>query len=471
MPTGNCDKVKRKLQQVNEKVNRKLHPYFRLYQTYIVISILLGAGFKYGYDVFVSLIKPLLDILHLSNIVPISVVAINNSYLFSTSAAILATIFTIIFVLLTVFIQISDVYTSADIFQSNETRNLMRLYFFTIVLSLIMLQTTYQFPILILTLTFACILSIYPFLYNLNDKLVYDVGVGKLHKEISSLIDSNDEYFAKIKANSLYVIGNKCIRDNKKDTFDSIIYIFDISAKKAKKQNMVEIIETIGAYYSLFLDNLLKGKSTTNNGRGMVNSLCRHIYSHVGNYSEIIKCDDIDVQTHILKECGVQMIKADFDDRFVNKIVEILCNTFYTIQKKRNVDNDGKAKEVEGEIGCLDYTLEPNLIDCIGEITVSLYNSKKDPSSFSNSVETFFVMGAKSCQVHDKFKQSASHASFYITEELKKIEDIIGAESIEELFKKLKESKRYSYGKPEFETYLDMFKAYYDNTKDTVAIL
>ncbi len=462
--------VKSNLQQVKEKVNKKLQPYFRLYRTYIVISILLGAGFKYGYDGFVSLIKPLLDILHLSSTVPISVVAINNSYLFSTSAAILATIFTIIFVLLTVFIQISDVYTSADIFQSNETKNLMRLYFTTIVLSLMMLETTFQFPILVLTLTFVCILSLYPFLHNLNDKLVYEVGVGKLHKEISSIIDSNDEYFANIKANSLFVIGKKCVNDNKQDTFNSIIYIFDTSAKKAEKQNMVEIIESIETYYSLFLDLLLKDESTTDKRRAMIMSLCRHIYSYVGNYSERIKCEDLDSQTYVLKDCGVEMIKADFDDRYVNQIADILCNTFYTIQKKRNVNNDSLKKEGESEIECLDYKLEPNIVDSIGELTTALYNRNREPSSLHNSVEIFFAMGAKSCQVHDKYKHSNSYASFTVTQELRKIEDIIHAEGIEELFKKIKKSKKYSYGEPEFETYLLMFKEYYDNTKDMVTL-
>jgi hypothetical protein len=57
-------------------------------------------------------------------------------------------------------------------------------------------------------------------------------------------------------------------------------------------------------------------------------------------------------------------------------------------------------------------------------------------------VETFFAMGAKSCQVRDKFKHSDSFASFKVTEELKRIEDIIGAEGIEELFKRFKKSKR-----------------------------
>jgi hypothetical protein len=361
MSKGIRKEANRKLQQIKKEVNKKLQPYFRLYRTYIMISILLGASFKYGYDGFVSLIKPSLDMLHLSSVVLTSVIAINNSYLFSTSAAILATIFTIIFVLLTVFIQISDVYTSADIFQSNETKNLMRLYFTTIVLSLMMLETTFQFPILVLTLTFVCILSIYPFLYNLNDKLVYEVGVGKLHKEISSLIDSNDEYFANIKANSLFVIGKKCVKDNKQDTFDSIIYIFDISAKKAEKQNMVEIVETIGTYYSLFLDLLLKDESTTDKRRAMIKSLCRHIYSYVGNYSEIIKCEDLDVQTDVLKECGMEMIKADFDDRYVNQIVDILRNTFYTIQKKRNLDNDRIEKEGESELGVWTTNLSPIL--------------------------------------------------------------------------------------------------------------
>ena len=125
----------RKLQQIKE--NRVLCQYLK----YIGISILLGVVlelkfFEYIFGKPVPLIN---QFLNTSNSNPI-----DHLLVFSTTATLLATIFTIIFVLLTVFIQILDVYTSADIFQSNETKNLMRLYFTTIVLSLIMLETTHQ---------------------------------------------------------------------------------------------------------------------------------------------------------------------------------------------------------------------------------------------------------------------------------------------------------------------------------------
>src|SRR5665647_881679 len=152
----------RKLQQVKE------NPVLCQYLKYIGISILLGVGFKYGYDGFVSLIKPYLDILHIS-----SMSSIDHSYLFSATATILATIFTIIFVLRTFFVQVSDISESADILWNDETKNLVRLYFSTIVLSLMMLEASFQFPTLVLILTIACIFSLYPFLNNLSDKLVY----------------------------------------------------------------------------------------------------------------------------------------------------------------------------------------------------------------------------------------------------------------------------------------------------------
>lgn len=436
--------------------HKKIKFDFHKYSTYIVISILLGIGLEFRlfdmlFDKPIQLVNQSLNLS--SNRL------IDNSLVFSTSAAILTTVFSIIFVLLTVFIQSSDVYNSAGILKDKETTNLIRLYFVTIVLSLMMLETTFQLPVLVLTLTFVCILSLYPFLHNLNDKLVYEVGVGKLHKEISSLIDSNDEYFTDIKANSLFVIGKKCIKDEKQDTFNDIIYIFDISTKKAEKQNMIGIVESTGNYYSLFLGLLLEDASITDKKRAMIKSLCQHIHSYVGNYSGKLKCEELDMQTDVLKIYGMHMIKADFNDRYVNQIADILLNMFYAIQKKRNM-------EEEGEIWCLDYKLEPNIIECIGELASTLYNRESEPSSLNNSVERCFAIGAKSCQAFNNFKHSGSFAFLKVTEELKKMENLIGDEAIEELFKNLKKSKKYTYSEPEFETYLDMFKAYYDSHKD-----
>jgi len=211
-------KANRKLQQVKE------NPVIRQYLKYIAISILLGVGFKYCYDGFISLIEPFLDILHIS-----SVSSIDNSYLFSATATILATIFTIIFVLLTFFVQVSDISESVYILWNDEMKNLVRLYFATIVLSLMMLETNYQFPILVLILTIACIFSLYPFLNNLSNKLVYDVGLKNQSKKMSLLIASNDEVYTISEIRPLRDIGVRAIQEERLSYFKDVMSVFRTS--------------------------------------------------------------------------------------------------------------------------------------------------------------------------------------------------------------------------------------------------
>jgi len=334
-----------------------------------------------------------------------------------------------------------------------------------------MLETTFQFPMLVLVLTFVCILSLYPFLHNLNDKLVYDVGVGKLHKEISSLIDSNDEYFAKIKANSLFIIGKKCIKDNRQDTFDSIIYIFDISAKKAEKQNMVEIIERIGRYYSNFLILLKEDDSTTTNGIEMIMSLLEIIDSHVDKYSETIKCDDLIQLTSFLKEAGMSMVNAGLDDRYMNRIVRTLRNIFFRIQKKREYGINRKVINGKSEIGFMEEQLEPDIVDSIRELATISYNRTEELSALNTSVKALWEIGAKSCQVYENYGLSSSYASYEVAQQLKRIEylkrngTIVGISYLDGLLKKSKDTIKYNLCEQELNAYLDKFRLYYDSVE------
>lgn len=229
----------------------KVQPFFCLYRTYIGISIFLGIvlEFKLFDKISDKPVQLVNCFLNSSSSSPIE-----HSSVFSTSAGILSTVFSIIFVLWTVFMQMSGEYTSADVVHNKEMKNLMRLYFGTIVLSLMMLETTFQFPILVLTLTFACILSLYPFLYNISNKLVYDVGVKNLSEEISSLINSNDEDRVISKIDSLESICKRSIIDNKQRVFRDILIILEMKTLKAKEKKMTKVIEIVGVGYLDILD-------------------------------------------------------------------------------------------------------------------------------------------------------------------------------------------------------------------------
>lgn len=465
MPESIPEKAYRELQLKYQRLQeeyQKISPIFNEYSTYIVISILLGMILEFKlFDCFLDNHIQLIDkYLNVSSGNPI-----DHRLVASTSAAILSTIFTIIFVLLTVFIQISDIYNAASLFQSKETKNLMRLYFVTIVLSLVMLEMDFQFPILVLTLTFMCILSLYPFLNSFSDKIVYDVGVGKLSAEIPSLIDEDRESHALGKIYSLASISKRSIKDSRLSDFLVTMSIFQDSTQRAKKQKMIEFIEITGLHYYSILDNSIQLNSPKYNRTTMVRLIFNQINDYISEYSDVLKCQDIDLQIYSLKDIGTKMTQTDFNGRHMDLVVNTLLNIFFSVQKKRNLKDNEKEIDEQSEIGYLAYELEPNIIESIGELATKLYNHKQEKSSFNRSVEALFLIGAKACQVHEKSLLTKSLASFEAAQQLEIIEDIIGNKKFEIIFEKMKSSKRYPFKEPELEQYFDNFKKYYNNSK------
>lgn len=439
------------LKNIQEIIPRKIQPDFQKYSTYIIISIFLGIALKtmiWNHEVIDDFIFSTDQLLNIS-----SNSSIDHRLTSSTCAAILSTVFTIIFVLLTVFIQMSGAHTSEDVLQSDETKKLMILYFATIVFSLMMLETTFQFPIIVLTLTFACILSLYPFLCAISSKFQYEVGVGKLSEEIYSLIDANNESLALGRIGSLAGICKRSIKDNKLKVFMSIMPIFESSIKKAKQKEMADFVTLTGLDYLAFLSYLTNNKLTTNQRRTMFMLLFREINEYIDSCSYILKCDDLDIQTFLLKDEGMNMIKAGFDGKYVNRIFETLVHIFNDVQKKRDMKN---------EIKYLNHDLEPHIVEYIGELTTELYIRQGELSSLVKSVEAFLAIGAKACQVNEVAGNSGSSTPFFVVTELKKIEDNIGANNFEKL---IANPKKYIAREPELEPYLDKFKEYYHEQK------
>lgn len=300
------------LENILERINRKIQPDFQKYSTYIIISVFLGIALKtiiWKHETIDDLILSINQLLNISSNSSIDNISIDHRLVSSTSAAILSTVFTIIFVLLTVFIQMSGAHTSEEVLQSKETKWLIRLYFVTIVFSLMMLETTFQFPIIVLTLTFTCILSLYPFLCAISSKFQYEVGVGKLGEEIYSLIDANNESLALGKINSLVRICKRSIRDNRRNDFLGIMFIFGNSVEKAKQKNMTDFVKISGLDYLDIISYLTKNKLTTNNRRVMIMSVLRQINEYINNCSDILECNDLDLQAILIKDEGMNMIK------------------------------------------------------------------------------------------------------------------------------------------------------------------
>lgn len=448
---------------IKKLYSRRIQPLFYLYKTYFVISVFLGVVLEFKLsdgmsDKSVQLINHSVQLINYS-VNTSSSNPIDHSLVFSTSAAILSTVFTIIFVLLTVFIQMSGEYTSADILYNTETSLLLRLYFGTIVLSLMMLETTFQFPILVLTLTFACILSLYPFLYNLSNKLMYGVGVKELSEKISSLINSNEEDLA---INKIYLLTNICKRsvtDNRQQMFQNILYNLYKNSLKAKDKKMENAIIVFGVGYLDILNSLIAENPTASRENITTNDdtlrLLDYIKLYAENYSEMIPCIYLNYQQALaLKEAGIKMINSGFEDNTVNQIVEILFCTFKSLQKKRELDNCEAENSIE--------KVEIDIVQYIGVLMVELHqvNFKL---SFNTSMIKLFEIGAKVLQARDIAEPSNSSKLLnVIVKQLYEIEHITSTVEFDNRYKNL---RQYIVTEPELEKHWDSFKEYYDKQK------
>lgn len=450
------ENIKVCIKKIFKKLGVEETSIFYDYLKYATYSIIIGVCLKLDWiDKFVLVVDSFTSILSKAG-----ESSINHSVMFSTSAAILATIFTMIFGFLLAIMQITDPFTYSKVIKSKETKYLMRLYLGTIVLSLLMLETTFKFPVLVLVLSFFSILSIYPFLHNMSSKLTYEVGATKLKEELYSLIDSNKDLLTiDHRIGSLGEITKEIIKDTRWLDFLGIMHIFDTINSKAAKQKMVEVIETIGIYYSVFLDLLIEKNSTTDATKSMLMLLFAEIDSYINDYSKIISCESLNLQAESLKGAGIKMIQVGFDDRDVNRVVGTLRNIFFSMQKKRDMEN---------EIECLEYKLEPDIVEYIGVLAIELFNHKSGLSSLITVEDVFFAMGTKTCQVDEKIGRSGSLTSVTIVQQLKSIEAKISSYGdFEERFKKFKDSKKYSlyFTGSEFEEYSDKFKSYYYEQK------
>jgi hypothetical protein len=434
MPEGIPDRVKGKIQQI--KQNTILIQYLM----YIVISILLGIILKYKlFDMFVLLINSSVNILSLSSI--------DHSLVFSTSAAILSTVFTIIFVILTVFVQVSDVSVSADIFRNNETKYLIVLYFGTIVLSLMMLETTFQFPILVLILTIACILSLYPFLLNFSDRLEYEVSVGKLTEKIISLMDSNKEFLALGKIISLSKICERSINDGRWIVFIEITSILEKITKMAKEKRMVEVIKIIGTNYSNLLYTIIKYKPTINKN-SMFFIMKRNILIYVSDCSDMVDSTFLNsILVMIPLNTVTKRIKDCFEEDFFDEQIVILCYKSYSIWKKRDGNN---------------FQMEQGIIDSLGELAKESYNHNLS-RSLTISIGALFEIGVKESQ--EKIK--SVYLSALVLNKLEDIEKHIHHNNFEKVYDDFNDISHISwaFGEPELEPYFAQFKEIYDKSK------
>lgn len=442
----------RKLQQAKGKVNGKLQrtfkrlkPVYHEYSVSIGISLCLGIVLKVidlKHELFDNLVSSTNQFLNIS-----SVLQIDHSSIISMSATILFTVLAIIFALLIFFTQTSYEYTIIDIFEEDNIRFLIGLYFTTIVLSLMMLVTTFQYPIFLLTLTLACIFSLYPFLRNISNKLVFEVGVIKLGVEIPLQIASNNEPFTRVKIMSLEKVSRRCIKDNRYDAFIAIMNIYEEITKMAKEHQMTEVIKLIGINYSNLLELVIEDKLTKSNRNTMIMKMEGNIQTYVSNYTDMVTTEFLNtILVGRPLNTVIKRIKDGFEEDYFNERIVILCYKSYSEFKKRGTDN---------------YQMEQLIIESLGELAKESHNHNLSRSC-TISIGALFTIGAKTC-----LNEIPVYPRPLVINKLEDIEKYINHDNFEKVYDDFNRISHISlaFGERALEPYFDKFKELYDESK------
>lgn len=429
---------------------------FIKYLTYASISLFLGIliKFKVCDEIFIlinSFIYTLTNVLGLNEYILILNES-NYSSLFSTSAAILSTLFTLVFVLSTLYVQMLNKFTSLNIFSTKETKFLMGTYFGTIILSLIMLETNYQCPTLILIMTVFCVLSIYPFMQSVNSKLMYS-GIKKLLIEIKISINTNEEPRAISILDELKELHKSITNVIHIGSFIKAMIYCDNICMIAKDHQMKEVVSRIGYHYfdimSILMGNNLELKQINERTKFVLSS----IENYTRNYSEIIDYVDLYGQVVFLSTNGTNLIKNNVKDSSIKIVADCLYNNFSIMQKKRVV-----GEVIEKNIN----DLEMSIIEYIGELARESLDKKLN-LTVNTAIMFLWKIGAEITWGTYKKECRSSPILFTVVDQLKKIEDSTG----DVLFKRIFEySKSEISNNQEIKSCLNDFNKFYYNAKD-----
>lgn len=301
-----------------------------------VISITIGAILKYGNFTILPLAKHTLE---------------TSSYvtLFSTISTILASIFALIFVVLTISIQLSNKYTSFNLFLNRETKFLVGVYFFTIISSLFMILCGYYFPIFALTLTVFCILSLYPFLHNINSRILYEIGIKNLGEEISEFIDSERQASASHRIEEIGSLGEIALRNNNFQSIDKIVGILSKNSDIAGEKKLFRVVEEIGTQYIRIIS-----QCSIITKEEIIDRLLSEITMYMEIYPSHIKKRILRNQYCEIKNLGVRFIQDNFKEQYILSIEKIL---FYGLESKHDEewDSDENGINYLGDLAKLSF--------------------------------------------------------------------------------------------------------------------
>lgn len=391
------------------------------YYTILIISIIIGILLKYGTFSFISLAK------HSPNYV----------VLFSTIATILASLFALIFLILTIFIQLSNKYSSFELFIDNDMMIFMGIYFFTIIASLAMIQSGYYFPNLVFTSATFCILSLFPFMYNINRKILYDVGVKNLGEEIAESIDSKEQASAVHRIEELGRLGEMTLHNNDFQNIDNIIHILSKNLEVAGDNKLFRIVEAIGTQYIKII-----AQCSGETKEEIIDKMLSEICTYMSLYSSNIYHGTLKKQQCAIKNLGVKFIQDDFKDEYILSIEKSLFLGLETTYE--HIWNfDENALSYLGDLAkqsfkkSLNKPLEEALA-CLWLIGSIIYSETMEAKIEHEQDRIFSRREEKDL----RYRLNNLNRSLSITiDNLKSIEELCGNDEFENLYEKCQKSQ------------------------------
>lgn len=346
------------------------------------------------------------------------------SYLLSAVSQGLAAIFTLVFTITILAIQLTRKFTVLDKIVDWPTKVLMGLFAIGILLPLIQLSTdedylklnyvnTINLSIAIdLGIATFCILAIIPYIAKINKIMTYEWGISKLREEVFEAIDSRNKAIAFNKINELTEIGIKAINEHElKEIYKVVdilktigIYISDLGWEEEK----ISLIAGLGKIGSKCAINGYHWNSFEKAFRG----LCDIGDRIAGKKSDNLFCDAIEMNLHYLKK----IILEATDTGYSKIVIVFLSQSLFEFA----------IKVVKGQSKYRIITSRYSLINTYKEIVLHTYKNN-NRCLWKNYLTQIYYLGGFINKYNPDFVES-------MYEELKSSEimDLIKNENISE---------------------------------------
>lgn len=351
---------------------------------------------------------------------------------FSSISTGLAAIFALVFAIITVSIQITKRYNAIDLFFGKSTIILMLIFSVTIILPLLNLMLEIRlYPKLMISLFTFCILSLIPFLKNINSKLQFEVGLQNLKEEIFEVMDLGNDASTANKIRDLTLIGSKTIRQNLTDKTNLIIGSLSDMSVSAREKKLKVTTEVIGIGFINLICSTDKKKDDK-----IISDLLTELKYHFGYciHEDIEYQYSIEKHQQLLEQLGIKFIDNEFNEKLIQQIMEL----YFSILESSHEHF---------------YGIKKNSIIILGELCRESFK-KKLTKSGEYSVLYLWYSSANMLNWYNKILNSSQRISkkpqriFDILKTainvLYEIENLIGTDEFDRLFNETKDYNTFT---------------------------